>query len=58
MSAHLVAEWIKKAEDNYQSALTLMRVGHILFPTLSAINVSSVLRNIRKLFWFGIECHS
>ncbi len=25
MSAHPVAEWIKKAEDNYQSALTLMR---------------------------------
>jgi HEPN domain-containing protein len=25
MSAHPVAEWIKKAEDNYQSALALVR---------------------------------
>jgi len=25
MSAHPVSEWIKKAEDNFQSALTLMR---------------------------------
>lgn len=50
MSAHPVAEWIKKAEDNYESALTLMRSRTHRVPDVVCNQCQQCIEKYQKAF--------
>ena len=46
-----VAEWVEKAEEDYDGALVLMRQRTRPFRTLFAFTLNNARRNISKRLW-------